>query len=98
MLIPLSKHKELLKEALATHLNQSSSFLSAYAEPRWDLDTEVYDYNQLPELVNLSEEEKEQLTPEVEKQIAYRAYCRQKEKNEQIIRECKELLGKLAVI
>ena len=94
-LISLSKHKELLKEALETHLNQSSSFLSSYAEPRWDLATEVYDYNQLPELVNLSEAEKEQLTPEAKKQIVYRAYQLQKEKNEQIVRECKELLEKL---
>jgi hypothetical protein len=94
----LSKYKGAIKDALESYINQSSSFLSASANPRFTLETIVYDYNQIPELATLSDEERERLTPETRKQIIDRAYQRQKEKNEAIVKECQEVLEGLEAI
>ena len=114
-LLFLNQHKELLKDALATHLNQSSSFTSSNSSEYspamvsyWTKEKELIN-RKLAELErsSLPTEAKETRTKKLKEHLEQanqmleranleiQAFARQKERNQAIVEECKEVLEKL---
>ena len=95
----LQEYKQLIKDALEIHLNQASFHLSRNANPQFDSEGGATsyrgNYSEVPELASLTDQERENLGMETCLAIVKRHYFRQKEKNEKIVKECKELLEKL---
>src|SRR2546423_11261140 len=98
-MVSLPEYKQLIKDALEIHLNQASFHLSRNANPQFDSEGGATsyrgNYSEVPELASLTDQERDNLGIETRLAIVKRHYFRQKEKNEKIVKECKELLEKL---
>lgn len=103
---PFLKNKALIIEALEFHRNQASSFTSIHSHEPW-LDQQRWKQEKEALTGQLAATPDEQEKENIKKQITrldqaladhdsiVQAFTRQKEKNELIVKECRELLGKL---
>ena len=91
-LIYLNKNKSLIKEAVKFHMNQASSFTT-----NWFCQDMPSDY-QKANLLGDNIPKVPKPHPEWDeyyKKLRWNGYLLQKDENEKIVRECKELLSKL---
>jgi len=99
-LIYLHQHKSLIKDALEFHLLQTSSFLmgSNYHQVTFDLPRD-WTITSLTEPTEPLTDQTGKLTQEWKEYLEKKRWnscLKQQERNEKVVKECKELLSKLA--
>ena len=104
-LTPLNKHKGLIKDAIELHLNQSSYLTTYHSVPAFMKHSgDVYNQqgfldNPIPQTPRKSShsrlDKNDPIWYEFDRKFQINVFITQQKKNQQIVKECKEVLGKL---